>query len=85
MVSLGVHAALTARDALECSTNAVSILLLAACQAVDLRGAASQLGTGTGEVYRAVRSRSRFVKADRPLDADIVAVSQAVLSRNLTG
>lgn len=80
MVSLGVHAALTARDALECSVNAVSILLLAACQAVDLRGAASRLGAGTAEAYRAVRSRSRFVKADRPLDADIAAVSTWILA-----
>ena len=80
MVSLGVHAALTARDALDCSADAVSILLLAACQAIDLRGAASKLGAGTGEAYRAVRSRSRFVKADRPLDADIAAVSAWILA-----
>jgi phenylalanine ammonia-lyase len=75
MVSLGVHAALTAHDLLACARNAVSILLLAACQAVDLRGAAAKLGAGSGRIYRAVRAVSPFVRADRPLDADIAAVS----------
>jgi phenylalanine ammonia-lyase len=75
MVSLGVHAALTARDALECARDAVSILLLAACQAVDLRPCADRLGEGSARAYRAVRRRSAFVQADRPLARDIAAVS----------
>ncbi len=83
MVSLGVHAALTARDAVECARNAVSILLLSACQAVDLRGAASKLGAGTREIYHAIRSRSKFVAVDRPLQDDIAAVSRAILSEEL--
>ncbi len=78
MVSLGVHAALTARDALDCARDAVSILLLAACQAVDLRGCAGRLGASTGKVYRGLRALSRFADADRPLDDDIARVAQAV-------
>ena len=83
MVSLGVHAALTARDAVDCARHAASILLISACQAVDLRGAASRLGAGTRAVYRAVRSRSAFVEKDRPLQDDIAAVSRAILSGEL--
>ncbi|MBI3697369.1 MAG: aromatic amino acid lyase, partial [Acidobacteria bacterium] len=83
MVSLGVHAALTARDALECARNAVAILLISACQAVDLRGAASRLGAGTRRIYRAVRARSAFMEADRPLQDDIAAVSRGILGGEL--
>src|SRR2546425_9267828 len=83
MLSLGVHAALTARDALECTRNAVAILLLTACQAVDLRGAAEKLGQGTREVYQAIRSMSKFIDADRPLEDDIAAVSRSMLSGRL--
>ncbi len=78
MVSLGVHAALTAREALECTRDAAAILLLAACQAVDLRGAASRLGPRSLEAYRAVRRVSAFVRADRPLEADIGAAAAAM-------
>jgi phenylalanine ammonia-lyase len=84
IVSLGVHAALTARDALDCTRNAVAILLLAACQGIDLRGAAAKLGAGTRRVYRAVRSRSAYVEADRPLQDDIAAVARAIMSGELS-
>ena len=80
MVSLGAHAALTAREALERCRDGTAILLLAACQAVDLRGAARKLGAGSRPVYRAVRSRSRFIDADRPMEGDIAAISAAILS-----
>ena len=83
MVSLGVHAALTAREALERTRDAVAILLLAACQAVDLRGAAGKLGAGTRQVYRTIRTLSQFVTADRPMEGDIAAVSRAILRGNL--
>lgn len=83
IVSLGLHAALTARDALECARNAVAILLLSACQAVDLRGAARHLGQGTRPVYTAVRVMSKFVKTDRALEGDVAAVSQSILAQKL--
>ena len=83
VVSLGLHAALTARDALECARDAVAILLLSACQAVDLRGAAGRLGEGTRVVYRAVRGMSKFVKADRALESDVAAVSESIAGQEL--
>jgi phenylalanine ammonia-lyase len=83
MVSLGAHAALTAREALDCTRNAVAILLLSACQGVDLRGARAKLGAGTRAVYRAIRARSAFVEADRPLSDDIGAVARAIVSGEL--
>jgi phenylalanine ammonia-lyase len=78
IVSLGLHAALTAREALECARNATAILLLSACQAVDLKRAASKLGRGTGAVYRAVRQHSALVEADRGLEHDIARVSRSI-------
>ncbi len=83
VVSLGFHAALTARDAVGCARDAVAILLVSACQAVDLRKANSRLGRGTGTVYRAVRARSAFVEEDRALEGDIAAVSQSIVNREL--
>ena len=44
VVSLGMHSAVTAMDALECLRNEVAMVLLAATQAVDLRGCANGLG-----------------------------------------
>jgi histidine ammonia-lyase len=38
VVSLGMHSAVTAAEALECLRNATAMVLLAAAQAVDLRG-----------------------------------------------
>jgi phenylalanine ammonia-lyase len=83
IVSLGLHAALTARDAVECTRNATAILLLSACQAVDLKGTAARLGKGSGAVYRAIRARSELVEADRALQGDIAVVSRAIVSEEL--
>ncbi|HEY1340262.1 MAG TPA: aromatic amino acid ammonia-lyase, partial [Bryobacteraceae bacterium] len=41
VVSLGMHAAVTAMDALECLRNETAMVLLASAQAVDLRGGPS--------------------------------------------
>ena len=83
VVSLGLHAALTARDALECTRNATAILLLSACQAVDLKRAAGRLGRGTRLIYRAIRQRSEFMEVDRSLEGDIAAVSRAIATGEL--
>jgi phenylalanine ammonia-lyase len=83
IVSLGLHAALGARDALDRARDATAILLLSACQAVDLKHAAARLGEGTRSMYRAVRRRSAFVDSDRPLESDITAVSRAIGSGKL--
>jgi phenylalanine ammonia-lyase len=83
VVSLGTHSALTARDVTRLLTNAAAITLLAAAQAVDLRGGGGRLGAGTRPVYCAIRSASTFVDADRPLDADIRAVVNLIDGREL--
>ena len=44
VVSLGMHAAVTAADALECLRNETAMVLLAAAQAVDLRGGPRKAG-----------------------------------------
>src|SRR5262249_60218683 len=48
VVSLGMHAAVTALDAIECLRNETAMALLAATQAVDLRGGSDKLGSGSG-------------------------------------
>jgi len=42
-----MHAAVTAMDALECLRNETAMVLLAAAQAVDLRGGPAKLGSGS--------------------------------------
>src|SRR5437773_8164400 len=46
VVSLGMHAAVTAMDAMECLRNETAMLLLAAVQAVALRAGPDILGAG---------------------------------------
>src|SRR6185503_14864472 len=60
MVSLGMHAAVTAMDALECVRNETAMLLLASAQAVDLRGGPAKLGKGSRKVYERVRELAAF-------------------------
>src|SRR5204862_6322505 len=67
VVSLGMHAAVTAMDAMECLRNEISMVLLAATQAVDLRGGPDKLGEGSGRVYQAVREVAAFQDRDRPM------------------
>src|SRR6202140_1193479 len=55
VVSLGMHAAVTAMDAAECLRNETAMLLLASSQAVDLRGDAARLGRGSRRAYDSVR------------------------------
>lgn len=78
VVSLGMHAAVTAMDALECLRNETAMLLLAAAQAVDLRGGPSRLGRGSAAAHARVRERSAFYEKDRALEADVAAVSAAI-------
>jgi phenylalanine ammonia-lyase len=79
MVSLGMHAAVTAMDSLACVRDAVAMGLLAACQAVDLRGGGS-LGAGSQRVYQAVRRRAQKLELDRPLDRDVQSVAAGILA-----
>jgi phenylalanine ammonia-lyase len=83
IVSLGTHAALTAADITRLLRDLMSITLLATAQAVDLRQGGGRLGAGTRPIYRALRSVSAFVEADRPLDRDIAAVSKLIEQREI--
>lgn len=79
VVSLGMHAAVTAMDSLECLRNQVAMLLIAAAQAADLRGSLDSLGKGNRSTYEAVRRVSRFVENDRALETDIAAIAGWIL------
>lgn len=83
VVSLGTHSAMTAMDVTRLLRDAVSITLLSAAQAVDLRNGADQLGAGTRPIYQKLRQVSPFVKADRALDVEIAAVSQLIDQREI--
>lgn len=83
VVSLGTHAALTAMDVVRLMRNTVAITLLSVVQAIDLREGAGRMGTGTGHIYRAVRSVSGFVDTDRALDSDIAAVCRLLANREI--
>jgi phenylalanine ammonia-lyase len=80
VVSLGMHAAVTAMDALECVRNATAMLLLTTAQAVDLRGGPEKLGTGSRKVYDQVRRLAAFQDKDRAMEHEVAAVSAAILS-----
>ena len=78
VVSLGMHAAVTAMDALECLRNETAMVLLAAAQAVDLRGGPAKLGSGSRRVHAAVRQLARFQDRDRPMEHEVAAVSAMI-------
>lgn len=83
VVSLGTHAAATAMDVVRLLRDAVSITLLSAAQAVDLREGGELLGAGTHPIYQKVRSVSAFVKVDRALERDIATVSELIDQRKI--
>jgi len=75
VVSLGMHAAVTAMDALECLRNETAMLLLAAAQAVNLRGAAEKLGSRNRRIHTAIRQVSDFLSRDRAMEQDVADVA----------
>jgi phenylalanine ammonia-lyase len=83
VVSLGMHAAVTALDALECLRNETAMLLLAAAQAVDLRGGPERLGRGSAEAHARIRELSAFYEKDRALEQDVAAVAAAIAAGSL--
>jgi len=81
IVSLGLHSAMGANDMILRLRDALSILILALCQAADLRGVGEgreKLGRAGGGVYAATRRVSAFVAEDRPLARDIAAVNALI-------
>ena len=81
MVSLGTHCALSAMDMTDMLRDAMAIVLITLCQAVDLRGGANPLGTGDKAVFEAIRKEVPFLETDRPLDGDIAKVSKLIQLR----
>jgi len=73
-----MHAAVTAMDALECLRNETAMVLLAAAQAVDLRGGPAKLGSGSRGVHAAVRQLARFQDRDRAMEHEVAAVSAKI-------
>jgi phenylalanine ammonia-lyase len=83
VVSLGMHAAVTALDALECLRNETAMVLLAAAQAVDLRGTANKLGARNRHLHSAIRQVSDFQDRDRPMEQDVADVAALIASGKL--
>ncbi len=82
VVSLGMHAGVTAMDALECVRNATAMLLLTTAQAVDLRGGPEKLGKGSRRVYDLVRGLAAFQDQDRAMEDEVAKVASAILASN---
>jgi len=83
VVSLGMHAAVTAMDAMECLRDETAMLLLAATQAVDLRHGPEKLGEGSRRVYEIVRGLAAFQDRDRPMEREVAALSKAIAAGSL--
>ncbi len=81
--SMGVTAALKAREILTNSTKILAIELLCGCQALDLISK-ERKGKGTKIAYEEVRRISKFVEADRSMSKDIEQLS-ALLSKGTLG
>jgi histidine ammonia-lyase len=78
VVSLGMHAAVTALDSVECLRNETAMVLIAAAQAAELRGKLEALGVGTRRTYERVRAHSKYLDRDRALEYEIAAIAGAL-------
>jgi histidine ammonia-lyase len=72
-VSMGTIAARKAREILGNASTVLALELLAACQAIDLRGSTADLSPATAAAYRVLRSAVKMVDKDRIMQADIRA------------
>jgi phenylalanine ammonia-lyase len=83
VVSLGMHSAVTAMDAMECLRQETAMVLLASAQAVDLRGGPAKLGRGTRRVHEIIRSGAAFQDKDRPMEEEVAAISARIAAGEL--
>jgi phenylalanine ammonia-lyase len=83
VVSLGMHAAVTAMDALECLRNQTAMVLLASAQAVDLRGGPRKLGRGSRKAYESVRQVASFQERDRAMEVEVAMVAAKIAGGEL--
>lgn len=81
-VSMGTIGARKAREILKNSRNVVAMEIMAACQAIDLRGK-KQLGKGTEAAYNSVRKEVKKVEEDRVMYEDIKKCEQLIASGQL--
>ena len=69
-VSMGTIAARKAKEILDNSTRVLAMEILAACQAIDLRGNKG-LGVGTEIVYNIIRGNIQILEEDRVMYPDL--------------
>jgi histidine ammonia-lyase len=62
---------------------ALAQTLFAVCQAVDLRGDSKKLSPKTQPIYDFVRSKTAYVKEERPLHNEIEILYEAIISGEL--
>ena len=62
---------------------ALVLVLLAATQAVDLRGGPDRLGDGSRRVYQVVRELAAFQDRDRPMEQEVAALAATITARSL--
>jgi len=74
-VSMGMHAALELWQVIELSETVAAVHAMTAAQALELRGL-SHTSRPLQQLHAALREHVAFVREDRPLDAEIVAVTQ---------
>ncbi len=74
---------LACADALECARNETFMVLLAAAQAVDLRGGSKGLGRGSRQIYDCIRQVAQFQDVDRPMEQEVAAVALKISAGDL--
>ncbi len=57
--------------------------LIAVCQAVDLRGGVNKLSPKTQPVYNFIREKVKYVTKERPLNNEIEAIYDTIVSREI--
>ncbi|WP_423363845.1 histidine ammonia-lyase [Mycoplasma sp. P36-A1] len=81
-VSMGTIAARKAREILFNAQSVLSMEILTACQAIDLRKI-DTLGAGTKVAYDLVREKVSFMRTDRLLKPDMNKVDELVFSNKI--
>lgn len=81
-VSMGTIAARKAGEILKNTRRVLSMELMAACQAIDMRGK-KNLGDGTAPAYEAVRNVVPMLKEDRELYEDINKCEELLINGSL--
>jgi histidine ammonia-lyase/phenylalanine ammonia-lyase len=81
-VSMGTIAARDARNSVELVREIAAIHLLAACQAVELRGSEG-LGQGTAAAFALIREHVAFADRDRRMDGDVAAIVELIRTGEL--